>query len=51
MWLPAFPDTHMEVTSMLAQDNCVVTEAMVRATHTGTLKMWVTEPVPATKKD
>ena len=50
MWLPAFPDTHMQVTHMFAQGAYVVTEAVVRATHTGTLKMWVTKPVPATGK-
>ena len=50
LWLPAFPDTHMEVINMTAQDGYVTTEAIVRATHSGPLKMWVKDPVPATKK-
>ena len=49
-WLVAFPDTHMEIISITAQDNRVVVEATVRATHTGPLRMWVTEPVSATNK-
>ena len=49
-WLTAFPDTHMEVTSVTAQDDRVVAESIVRATHTGPLKMWVKEPVPATNR-
>ena len=49
-WLTAFPDTHMETISVTAQDDRVVGEAIVRATHTGTLKMWVKEPVPATNR-
>jgi len=38
MWLPAFPGTHMEVTHMFAHGAYVITEVVVRATHTGTLK-------------
>lgn len=49
-WLVAFPDTHMEVIRRTAQDDRVVLEAIVRATHSGPLKFWVTEPVPATYK-
>lgn len=50
LWLSAFPDTHMEVTSMTAQGNLVVVEATVRATHTGPLKLWVKETLPATNR-
>jgi predicted ester cyclase len=50
IWLAAFPDTHMEVTSMTAQGNLVVTESIVRATHTGPLETWVSQSVPATNK-
>ena len=49
-WLHAFPDTYVEVINMTAQDAYITTEAIVRATHTGPLKLWVTEPVPATGK-
>ncbi len=49
-WLAAFPDTHVEVTSMTAQGDRVVIEAIVRATHAGPLKMWVLDPVPATSR-
>jgi len=49
-WLTAFPDTHMEIISITAQDDRVVVEAIVRATHAGPLKMWVKEPVPATNR-
>lgn len=50
LWLAAFPDTHMEVISMTAQDDRVVVEAIVRATHAGPLNMWVKHPIPATNK-
>jgi predicted ester cyclase len=49
-WLTAFPDTHMEVISWTAQDDRVVLEAIVSATHLGSLKLWVTEPIPPTKR-
>ena len=49
-WLAAFPDTHMELISITAQDDRVVVDAIVRATHAGPLKMWVKEPVPATNR-
>ncbi len=49
-WLAAFPDTHMEVISWTAQDDRVVLEAIVSATHLGSLKLWVTEPIPATNR-
>lgn len=49
-WLAAFPDTNMEIISMTAQDDCVVAEAIVRATHAGPLRMWVKEPIPATNR-
>ena len=49
-WLTAFPDTHMEATVWTAQDDRVVLEAIVRATHLGTLNFWVTEPLPATNR-
>jgi len=49
-WLTAFPDTHMEVISWTAQDDRVVLEAIVRATHLGPLKLWVTDILPATGK-
>ena len=35
---------------MTAQDDRVVIEGIVRMTHKGELKMWVTDPVPATNK-
>lgn len=49
-WLTAFPDTHMEIINITAQDDRVVVESIVRATHAGPLKMWVKEPVPATNR-
>ncbi len=49
-WLTAFPDTHMEVIRRTAQDDIVVVEAIVSATHMGPLKFWVSEPIPATNK-
>ena len=49
-WLAAFPDTHMEVITWTAQDDRVVLEAKVTATHLGTLKLWVTEPQPPTNR-
>ncbi len=49
-WLVAFPDTHMEAISWTAQGERVVLEAILRATHLGPLKFWVTEPIPATNK-
>lgn len=49
-WLTAFPDTHMEVIRRTAQDDRVVLEAIVSATHLGPLRFWVTEPIPATNK-
>jgi predicted ester cyclase len=49
-WLAAFPDTHMEAVSWTAQDERVVLEAILRATHLGPLKFWVTESIPATNK-
>lgn len=50
LWLPAFPDTQMEITNMTIQGSFVTTEAIVHATHTGPLTMWVKEPVPPTNK-
>lgn len=35
---------------MFAHGAYVITEVVVRATHTGMLKIWVTKPVPATGK-
>ena len=49
-WLTAFPDTYMDVISMTAQEERVAVQAVVRATHSGPLKTWVVEPVPATNK-
>jgi predicted ester cyclase len=49
-WLAAFPDTHMEVISWTAQDDRVILEAIVRMSHLGPLKFWVTDNLPATGK-
>ena len=37
-WIPAFPDTNMEIVSLTAQDDRVVIQSIVRMTHTGELK-------------
>jgi predicted ester cyclase len=49
-WLKAFPDTYMEVVRWIAQNDQVVLEAIVSATHLGPLEFWVTEPIQATNK-
>lgn len=49
-WLTAFPDTHMQVLRWTAQNDIVVLEAVVTATHLGTLKFWIPENIPATNK-
>ena len=49
-WLFAFPDTYMEVISWTGQDDRVVLEAILSATHLGSLKLWVIEPIPATNR-
>lgn len=49
-WLAAFPDTRIKLVRRIADGDLVITELIVRATHLGTLKFWVTEPFPATKK-
>lgn len=46
-WTEAFPDSHAEVTHMLAGENHAITEFIGRGTHTGTLH-GPTGDIPAT---